>query len=84
MNYGGSYPYWLKNRADNASADASMARREASKERTEKEESQKQLQNVEKVIRELKLLLEKGYSEGNINPELFELVKEKLEKAEIK
>lgn len=83
MSYGG-YPFWLKNQADRASADAMNARSEISKERKEKEEYQKQLENVAKVIRELKLLLEKEHSNGNIKSELFDLIKGKLEKAEVK
>lgn len=84
MSYGGGYPFWLKNQADNASADASMARREASKERAEKEEYQKQLKNVEKVIQELRLLLEKEHNNGNIKSEFFEIIKEKIEQVKTK
>lgn len=83
MNYD-RYPFWLKNQADNASVDAMRARSDADKEKSEKERHQKQLENVEKVILELKLLLEKGHTEGNIKSELFELIQEKLEKAKIK
>lgn len=83
MSYGG-YPFWLKNQADNASANASRASSDAIKERAEKEKYQKQLENVEKVIQELKLLFEKEHTEGNLKSELFELIQEKLEKAEIK
>jgi len=78
------YPFWLKNQADNASADARRAQSDVDKERTEKERHQKQLENVEKVILELKLLLEKEHTEGNIKSELFELMQEKLEKVKIK
>lgn len=84
MSYGGRYPFWLKNQADDASAAAMSARSETSKERREKEEYQKQLENVDKVIRELKLLLEKGHSDGSIKSELFDLIKEKLEKAKVR
>ncbi|AJZ75117.1 hypothetical protein [Candidatus Nitrosotenuis cloacae] len=84
MSYGGGYPFWLKNQADNASANASMARREADKERSEKEEYQKQMANVEKVIHELKLLLEKGRKDGSIEPELFELINEKIKQVKTK
>lgn len=83
MSYGG-YPFWLKNQADNASANASRANSDSIKERVEKEKYQKQLENVEKVIQELKLLLEKEHTEGNLKSELFELIQEKLEKTKIK
>lgn len=60
------------------------ARSDASRERAEKEKQQRQLESVEKVIRELKLLLEKGHAEGNIKSELFDLLKGKLEQVENK
>ncbi len=84
MSYGGSYPFWEKNRADNASMDAMYARSDAMKEKAEKEKYQKQLENVEKVIRELKLLLDKEHDNGNIQSDLFELIKDKIEQAKVK
>lgn len=83
MSYGG-YPFWLKNQVHSASVDATRASSNAIKEKAEKERYQKQLENVEKVIQELKLLLEKEHTEGNIKSELFELIKENLEKAKMK
>ncbi|EGP93267.1 hypothetical protein [Nitrosarchaeum koreense] len=84
MGYGGSYPFWEKNRADSASMDAMSARSDVMKERAEKEKYQKQLENVEKVILELKLLLDKEHDKGNIQSNLFELIKEKIEQAKVK
>lgn len=74
------YPFWEKNRAAAASADAYDARKAAEKEKTEKEKLETRLKNVEKFIEELKILLEKGQSESSINSELHSIIKKNLEK----
>jgi len=71
MSYGG-YPFWLKNQADRAGADAWQARNDANKAKIEKEEFQKA---TVKFVNEIESLLEDYENKGDIKTLTLKLKK---------
>ncbi len=80
MSYGGQYPFWLNNQACHAESSAMQARSETTNERNKKEDYKKRLGNVEKVVIELKKLLDDLQKEGKIDLESFKMIDEQIMK----
>ena len=77
MSYGGSsYPFWLKNQANNASANAWQARRDTDKVTIEKERHQKA---SNQLVDEIESLLIDFENKDDIK-DLIPKLKESIEK----